>query len=266
MSNTKRIFLIEENSIIFNKLNNINILNIDNFNDIDNAIKEIKKIKFIKKQLSFTDLRIIIAPNLYRKLKDKFFYENLDKITVIPKIVIFTEKGEGHFLQNYENDKSNPFFQFCTIKTTIEELKIFIEDDLQSKKFDIMDTVDQLTFDKVDTKEKLSLHLFYKVLIDTTEIKYIDNFTKELYNKYQGNNALKTLFEPIMEAKNIPIELLAKYYIRAYTIESPFYRELNEDLRKTDNKKVSFYLIYIKYLYESIEYKIFSLVKETKLI
>lgn len=74
MSKTKRIFLIEENSIILNKLNNINILNIENFNDIHNAIKEIKKIKFIKKQLSFTDLRIIIAPNLYPKLKDKFFH------------------------------------------------------------------------------------------------------------------------------------------------------------------------------------------------
>ena len=91
------------------------------------------------------------------------------------------------------------------------------------------------------------MHLFYKDLINNTEIKYIDNFIKELYNKYQNCNALKALFEPIMETKNIPIELLVKYYIRAYTIHSPFYKELNEDLRKTDNKKVSFYFIYIKF-------------------
>ena len=265
-SNDKRIFLIYESSDILDKLEKE--FNAESFHDVNDAIGEIKKIKFEKKQKSFTDLTIIIVPNLYMKFKEKFYYENLGKITVIPKIVIFSEKGEEHFHNIYKYENDDPFFQFCKIKATYDELKSIInkkDNNSQSKKFEL-DKVDQLTFDEVDTKEKLALHLFYKVLIDNTDIKYIDNFTKDLYNKYQENEPLlKNLFDPIMETKNIPIELLSKYYIRAFTLETNFYSDMNEDLRKIDNKKISFYLIYIKYLYESIEYNIFPLVKQTKL-
>ena len=42
---------------------------------------------------------------------------------------------------------------------------------------------------------------------------------------------------------DIPIELICKYYARAYTVKSGFYREINRHLR--DNKIVG-YLPYIK--------------------
>ena len=44
---------------------------------------------------------------------------------------------------------------------------------------------------------------------------------------------------------DIPIELICKYYARAYTVKSGFYREINRHLR--DNKIVG-YLPYIKVL------------------
>ena len=47
--------------------------------------------------------------------------------------------------------------------------------------------------------------------------------------------------------QDIPIELLSKYYIRAYTIESNFYKNINKELGS--NKKES-HLSFIKVLYE----------------
>ena len=104
-SNDKRIFLIYESSDILDKLEKE--FNAESFHDVNDAIGEIKKIKFEKKQKSFTDLTIIIVPNLYMKFKEKFYYQNLGKITVIPKIVIFSEKLK------------NIFIIFINMKTTI---------------------------------------------------------------------------------------------------------------------------------------------------
>ena len=104
-NNDKRIFLIYESSDILDKLEKE--FNAKSFHDVKDAIGEIEKIKFEKKQGSFTDLTIIIVPNLYMKFKEKFYYENLGKITVIPKIVIFSEKLK------------NIFIIFINMKTTI---------------------------------------------------------------------------------------------------------------------------------------------------
>ena len=52
--------------------------------------------------------------------------------------------------------------------------------------------------------------------------------------------------------KDIPIELLSKYYARLNTIKSKFYHDINTDLR--DNKKEN-YMSYIKILYEGIKLK-----------
>ena len=43
--------------------------------------------------------------------------------------------------------------------------------------------------------------------------------------------------------KNIPIQILTKYYARLYTLNSNFYKDLNKDLRMNNKDK---YLSYIK--------------------
>ena len=79
----------------------------------------------------------------------------------------------------------------------------------------------------------------------------LDKYTELLYNKYSNNNkTVKDLLEPIINIKNIPIELLSKYYIRLYTIESSFYRDINKELRENN---IMYYLPYIKILYEGIK-------------
>ena len=54
--------------------------------------------------------------------------------------------------------------------------------------------------------------------------------------------------------KEIPNEIISKYWARAYTLESPFYKEMNEDLRSS---KINKYLSYIQMMYEGIKIKSF---------
>ena len=54
-----------------------------------------------------------------------------------------------------------------------------------------------------------------------------------------------------MPLTNVPIELLTRYYARAYTVQSDFYGDLNQDLRKNNKDK---YLPLVKLFYESIKY------------
>ena len=246
------IILIDKHSETFKKLKDMGCTNIEHIKNTNEALKKIKKIEF-------EEFKIIIDGKLYSKFAEEF-YSNINEINVIPNIVIFTE-NEANFKKENKNVIKEPFFNFCKIEITIENLINFINEDLFNKKFDIEEPP-QLTFEKVDQRYKLALHLFYKVLIDFTDIENIHNYTEKLYTKYESNIQLKTLFGPIRGIKNIPIELLSKYYAKAYTFETPFYDDINSALRKN---KMEEYLQYIKLLYESIKLKTFPLVKDTRL-
>ena len=52
--------------------------------------------------------------------------------------------------------------------------------------------------------------------------------------------------------KNIPIEILSKFYARLYTINSDFYKNINKELRLN---KIDNYILFIKTLYEGIKLK-----------
>ena len=67
---------------------------------------------------------------------------------------------------------------------------------------------------------------------------------------------------PIITMRNIPIEILSKYYARLYTIESNFYRDLNRDLESNQTQN---YLPYIKALYEGVKLKSLPLASDKNL-
>ena len=61
---------------------------------------------------------------------------------------------------------------------------------------------------------------------------------------------MSELLYPLLSFENIPIKLLCKYYIKAYTSESDFNNELNKDLL---NGKINEYINFIKIIYEGIK-------------
>ena len=90
----------------------------------------------------------------------------------------------------------------------------------------------------------------------------MEKYTELLYSKYSKNNEdLKLLLNQIRNP-NISIEILSKYYARAYTADSDFYNDINKDLR--ENKKEN-HLTFIKVLYEGVKLKSLSLASKNKL-
>ena len=203
-----------ENSKYRKELESFGYLKLICFKDTNEAIDYLKTIQFI-------ETKIIISGKLYIEFI-KLFIEYLRNINVIPKIIIFTNKKEL-FIENnkqYLEYINHSFYNFGGIQTTFNEIKNFLEYNREEDNI-------QMTFEYIDNIDKLALPLFYKTLIESTKCENVEAYTKYLYETYSKDNPnLYNLLNQIKKLKNIPIELLSKYYIRAYTIESKFIKIL----------------------------------------
>ena len=248
-----------ENKIYINQLISLGYYKIRTFSDIIKAIEVIKTIEF-------EETIIIVSGSLYNQFIDEF-KRNLNGVYVIPKIIIFLGNKEKYLEnQNFANLKyiNDPFYNSGGVHNNFEEIKQFIMSPVENSKVMLKrDDDENLIFDYIDSKEKLLLPMFYKSLIKITPEDKADLFTKKLNEKYSPKcKELKNLLDPIMSLKNIPPQLLSKYYSRIFTSESDFYSDLNNELRlkNTDN-----YLPYIKVLYEGVKLDSLSLSSNKKL-
>ena len=234
----------KENKYYLKELNKIKNAKISCFKNVMDVLILIKKIKF-------SETNIIINGSIYNDFIEKF-EEKLTDIFIIPKIIIFTSNKE-RFIENNKNynNKNNSFYNLGGIQTSFNDIKNFILKPL-SKPINKKDREEenQLTFEYIDRKEKLVLPLLYKSLIEVTSTDKIEKYTEYLYNKYSENKEIKKLLYSIKNISDIPIELLSKYYTRLYSIESPFYNDINKELRGNEKDK---YLSYIKLLYEGVK-------------
>ena len=244
----------EEYKAFLNELNALLHSEIKCFINEEEGINYIKTIKFEN----------IINGKFYINFIQQFF-ENLHEIYIIPKIIIFS-KDKDDLLEsskNYENIITNPFYNFEGIKTSFDESKKFLKDDIVwNKKIRNDDDDEQLTFEYIDSTEKLELPLFYKALLNLTQIDKIEKYNELLYSKYSDNNDIEELLSEIKSIPNIPLELLSKYYARIYTADSNFYNDINKDLR---NNKKDNYLSFIKVLYEGVKLKSLKLASKKEL-
>ena len=254
----------DENTGYLKDLNSLGY-KVECFKNVDDGLNYIKSIKF-------ESTKIIISGRLYIKFI-KIFIDNLNDIYVIPKIIIFTRNKEGFIKSNKANEDliNHPFFNYGGIRVIISDVIRFLKDEIiqtrvKKKRTDENQNLEnnefldkrlktkdnaKLTFEYIDSNQKLTLPLFYKILIDSIKIHDIEEYTDLLYSKYaEDNGDLKELLTPIKSIYDVPIELLSKYYTRLYTIESCFYKDINKDLR--ENKTVG-YLPYIKILYEGVK-------------
>ena len=233
------------------ELNDFGSFKIEPFKNIDDTMRLLKHITFEKTY-------IILNPKLYHNFVDEF-KRNINDIYTIPKIILFMSKKDKIiknstiFLKNI----NHPFYTLGGITKEFEDIKKFLLNPIKKKSIKRNDE-GQLTFEYIDCIEKLALPLFYKALIDITTYNKIEEFTNYAYKNYSEiSEDVKDLLLFIKNISDIPTELLAKYYAKLYTADSkegttPFYSDLNRDLR--ENKKDK-YLPYIKILYEGVKLK-----------
>ena len=213
----------------------------------------------------FEETIIIVSGKLFKEFIDEF-KKNINNLCFVPNIIIFTANInqflyslDDNFRNNIINDN---FYNSGGVQTNFSEVLEFAKNPKKNKKVLLSrDNDGQFSFDYIDTNEKLALPLFYKYLIQFTEHdnKKFYDFMKEKY--YEKSDKVKEILDSINT--ELPIELLAKFYIRIYTDEkSRFYSDLNKDLR---NNMRDNYLHYIKVLYEGVKLKSLPLAQEDNL-
>ena len=232
----------QENKNYVNELNKMDMIKLGLFKDVDKAIKYMKMIEF-------KETKIIVSGILYSKFIQKF-KENITDMCIAPKIIVFT-KDKKDFIKKNKDYNNNIFYSYGGIAVSFEEIKNFLKKDKKIKTQ--LDDDIQLTFEYIDTINKLALPMFFKTLIDNQNINNIEKYTNKLYDKYSKEKfELKELLGSIKSINDIPIEILCKYYIKLYTADSSFHKNMNKDLGL--NKKEE-YLSYIKILYEGVKLK-----------
>ena len=241
------VLYIDKNEERKNKFkNNFNILkNKQDFENVGDAIKYLKT-------LLFEEVKIFVMDKLYIRFLLEF-KDNVKNICVIPNIYILTEniKDTRHKFENDENIKNlNNFYQYNEI-ITFDKIKDCLRNEIIPKKWIEVDD-SKFTFEYIDCREKLILPVYYKILIDkaSNNRKTLENYTESLFEKYsKDNKKIKELSDNIKSMYNIPIEILCKYYLRLYSIESEFYRDINKDLRADH---IEYNLPFIQTIYEGL--------------
>ena len=118
------------------------------------------------------------------------------------------------------------------------------------------------TFEYINKSNDLIFPLYYTDFMDYPNKNEIINFNKFLLDKYSKEEKFKNLIEQLLLKIRIPCDILAKYWLRAYTLESNFYKEMNDYL---ENKLGNNYDIYVKVLYYNLKEKLIKTTNETKL-
>ena len=224
------------------------------FSDLDKVIKQLKKLRFI-------DTIIIISAGLLADFA-KLFKDNLKDIYIIPKIIL-TDSN----VRNYNNEIFQDKFYSGSHAVTYTQLKhainsyqlnkdqlIFGNNQYKYNQYEV-----KPIFIQIKTKDDLKLLEYYHKLVDGFTIKNNPNFNRMTFNDYKNDSKYNSLLNQMINVSNIPIELLAKYYARLYSIEGDFDKKMNNYLLSvnySDNNII--YEPYIKAMYEGINKNIFK--------
>jgi len=186
---------------------------------------------------------------------------------ICPKIIIFT-KEKDNFLNKYKSNQelfiNHPFIMPGSVQDTLDLLLSFLSHrqsygpSLFNFNFHMKSFAQELNFEYVQSKEQLILPIYFPNFIEQPDDKEIKKFNKYMRDEYNSEKELVSLFDQMIYFEKIPHEIISKYWIRAYSLESDFYKTMNKDLIKANTKN---YLTYIQIMYEAIQIKSFPINK-----
>ena len=269
----------------------------NDFKDLENYIKENEDYRFIStfKVKDFKNLNtvfdlmrtknfeivfIIITESLYAdyyyKLKR---YKNIIKcipITIIYTSNIIQKKIKNHIKIHYFTEEvyssiNDSFFNFGGVSTDINSCLDFISNFslTMKKEFNERKTPKStfngcITFEYVNSLNQLLVPILYNEMLNE-ETKVSDNevqYFKYLLLNRHGEKAIANLIHPLLYVKDMPHEILAKFFTKAYTEQTTFYGEMNNSLMK---KNVKEYEAFIRIMYEGLANKSLSISEDKEL-
>ena len=253
------------NQDCFKQLKTI-FINLKGYQSLDEGFENFYKSDF---QIIF----VIISGKLFGRYIEKLKV-NINKIINIPYTYIFTSLYFKEILLNKSPDKEhilsydtmisvndgfyNPGGVFDDFDELLYEMKLImgkidsninIQQRIREK--NNYDYEGVLTFEYLEKEEDLLAPTLYKDII--TNEKITEENCKKFHNYILSFNEgeLNYLIKNLRLFKHIPFEILSKYWARFYTVESDFYKSLNNKLMKSvikDNFKT-----YINMLYTGVK-------------
>ena len=105
----------------------------------------------------------------------------------------------------------------------------------------------EFTFELLDNENDFIGALYLPRLFENPKEEECSQFDKYLLDNY--GDIMKELILQVYKVK-CPISLRIKYWLRAYTLQTKFYRDMNLDLMKGN---IKYYIPYIKLLYYGLK-------------
>ena len=230
-------------------------LNIETYDKAENGINALEKIQF---ESIFVITSGTIYPEFFGYMKRTF-----TELRVVPFSIIFTSSTKA-FIDKHKNDEIGQLYnktfynrggvvdKFSKVINFIEEIYSNLDSFITNDKYKGIFTKnykDLIAFEKVGIR--LQLPSFYKDIYYNEHINYneLNNFTKFFLQNFCSNKEVEKLLKPLILFKEVPEEIISKYWARAYTYETPFYSIMNKSLMRKEYKE---YEIYIKLLYKGL--------------
>ena len=228
-----------------------------------NEYNEAKKgIEAIKNAEIYSPIFIITSGSIYPEFY-KFFKDAVTYIKNLPVQIIFTSSTQS-FIATHKNDEIGKqigkFYNLGGVTDVFSQVEDFIvrtTKKLKDYKVNCPYTYKRAqdfrglqTFSYLYDRDKLSLPSFYKDVLTHNNINYQEISTLiDFMLQNFGNEKICKLLKGMILFDDIPEPILSKFFARAYTLESPFYGIMNQNLMK---KNYKVYLTYIKLLYKGI--------------
>ena len=224
------------------------------FNEIDD------KILFSQKNIDYID-------NEQSPFSSDKLNNISDKILPLPSVNKNIINGENFLFPSENKINKEEKNQLCLHNKNdiLNPLKDSNEDQL-----DIIKNIEdgnkdesiQYNFENISNFKQLILPIFLYIYIANPKATEISKFNHYILTHYSKEPKLVNLINQIFIGYQIPNEITSKYWARAYTEETNFYKEMNKDLRldKFDN-----YLTFIHMMYNGVKIKSFSFNPSCKL-
>ena len=212
------------------------------------------------KEISFQKTFIIISGSF----SQKFFIEFekiIGEIKICPEIIVFTSKEKFERIKkniiNLDNfslfNMDLVYDKFSQVKKELERDDINISHYIPPNKFD--ENNNCFSFEYINASNDLILPLTFMEFMELPNKFDVFGFNKLLLYKYSQNIEMKELIEQLlMDPKTkIPLPILVKYWVRAYTLQTLFYKEMNYILEEKSSNE---YDTFIRVLYYGLKKKI----------
>ena len=226
-------------------------INCIQFKDVESAFQ------YMMNSLRFKVIALMVSGSLFSTYIQAF--DNYKKkLTTIPLTIIFTSsvskfKGYCKYKDRIEHIFYNPGGVHDTFGPVKEYIKKLMKTEIPKIPCNPKDNPNNYekcySFEYIKNSSQLIYPYLYNDIISNKEITddEIYNFNYLLVEKF--GNKMGDLIEPLTLCKKIPSEILSKFYVYAYSLETPFYRNLNWDLMMLNGNN---YYPFIKTLYKGM--------------